>query len=108
MVTKCKGCGRIFSPPKMDCTRCKSSDVEWLEVRGKGRLLSYATVYFAPTGFEEDLPYTLALAQFPGGINIFGRLSKGVELGEIEIGMELKLTSVTLPGDRICYEFAEA
>lgn len=108
VVTKCKGCDTIYSPPQMNCAICNTSDMEWLEVKGKGRLISYTTVYFAPSGFEDDLPYTLALAEFEEGINVFGRLSKEIAQDEIESGMELKLVPVVLPGDRISYEFKKA
>lgn len=107
-VPKCKWCGTIYSPPKMDCPICNASDMDWLEVKGKGKLLTYTTVYFAPTGFEDDLPYTLALAEFEGGIRIFGRLSKEIPPDNIEIGLELKVRPVVLASDRISYEFDKA
>jgi uncharacterized OB-fold protein len=107
-VTRCKSCGTIFSPPQVKCSDCQANDIEWLELKGKGRLISYSTLYFAPTGFEDDLPYTLALAEFEEGAKIFGRLSKDIPQDEIEIGMELKLAPVSLPGDRISYQFEKA
>ncbi len=108
MVTKCKTCGTIYSPPKMDCPTCNSSDVDWLEVKGKGKLITFTTVQFAPTGFEEDLPYTLALAEFEGGIRIFGRLSKEIPPDDLQIGLDLKVGPVVLAPDRISYEFDKA
>ena len=108
MVTKCKACGTIYSPPKMDCPMCNSSDVDWLEVKGKGKLITFTTVQFAPTGFEEDLPYTLALAEFEEGIRIFGRLSKEIPIDDIQIGLGLKVRPVTLADDKVSYEFGRA
>jgi uncharacterized OB-fold protein len=107
-VTRCKSCGTIFSPPQVKCSDCQANDIEWLELKGKGRLISYSTLYFAPSGFEDDLPYTLALAEFKEGVKIFGRLSKEIPQEEIAIGMELKLAPVHLPGDRISYQFEKA
>jgi uncharacterized OB-fold protein len=104
-ITRCKTCGMVYSPPKMDCSNCNSSDMEWLGVKGKGRLISYSTLYFAPTGFEDDLPYTLGLAEFEQGVKIFGRLSKEIPQDELKIGMELKVAPVILPADRISYQF---
>ena len=107
-ITRCNNCGTVYSPPKMDCSNCHSSDMEWLEVKGKGRLISYSTLHFAPSGFEDDLPYTVALAEFEEGARIFGRLSKEIPQDEIEIDMELKLAPVLLSGDRISYQFEKA
>lgn len=108
MVTQCKGCGTTYSPPKMDCPICNASDLDWLEVKGKGRLITYTTVHFAPTGFEEDLPYTLALAEFQGGIRLFGRLNKDIPEADIQVGLELTVRPVMLGDDRISYEFDRA
>ena len=108
MTTRCRDCGNVYFPPKMDCPMCNSSDVDWLEVKGKGKLITFTTVQFAPTGFEDDLPYTLALAEFEGGIRIFGRLSKEIPTDDIPIGLEVKVRPVKLADDKVTYEFDRA
>ncbi len=108
MVTRCKKCGTVFSPPKMDCSECLSSEVEWVEVKGKGKLISYTILQFAPTGFEDDLPYTLGLVEFNGGLRIFGRLSKDIPPEELRVGLEVKPVAVKISPDRISYEFQKA
>ncbi len=108
MVTRCKKCGTVFSPPKMDCSECLSSEVEWVEVKGKGKLISYTTLQFAPTGFEDDLPYTLGLVEFNGGLRIFGRLSKDIPPRDLRVGLEVKPVAVKISPDRISYEFQKA
>jgi hypothetical protein len=82
--------------------------MEWSEVKGKGRLISYSTLIYAPTGFEADLPYTIALAEFENGMKVFGRLSKEIKEEETAIGMELKYHAVRLPNDHLAYEFQKA
>jgi uncharacterized OB-fold protein len=106
--TKCKGCGTLYFPPRPDCSRCLSSDMEWPEITGKGKLISYSTLIYAPTGFEADLPYTIALVEFENKMKVFGRLSKEIKEEEIAIGMELKYSVIKLPNDRITYEFKKA
>ena len=108
MATRCRKCGTGYFPPKMDCPRCLDSEVEWFEVAGKGRLLTYSVVDYGPTGFEDDVPYILALAGFGDELQLFGRLSRDIEVIDIEIGMELKAVPLKLPGDRIAYEFQRA
>lgn len=103
--TKCKGCGAFYFPPRPDCHQCLSSNMEWSEIIDKGKLISYSTLIYAPTGFEADLPYTIALVEFENKIKVFGRLSKEIKAEEITIGMDLKYSIVKLPNDRITYEF---
>lgn len=106
--THCKSCGVSYFPPRTDCARCLSSDMEWSEITGKGRLVSYSTLIYAPTGFEADLPYTIALVEFENRMKVFGRLSKEIKESEISIGMELKYAVIKLLNDRIIYEFKKA
>ena len=104
MTTRCQQCGTRCFPPKMDCPRCLSSDVEWLEIEDSGKLATYAVVNYGPTGFEDDVPYTLAIADFDG-LRVFGRLSRDIKEDAIKIGMGLKMVAVKLPNGRVSYEF---
>jgi len=104
MATRCKKCGATYFPPKLDCPKCLSSDVEWFEIKGGGRLATYTIVNYGPTGFEDDAPYILAIADFDG-VRVFGRLSKDIKESDIKLGMGVKVIPVKLPGDRIGYEF---
>lgn len=107
MATRCRRCGTNYFPPRLDCSKCVGSDVEWFEIKGNGRLVTYTVVNYGPTGFEDDAPYTLAIADFDG-VRVFGRLSKGIKESDIKPGMELKILPVKLPGGRIGYEFQKA
>ncbi|MEM3702834.1 MAG: Zn-ribbon domain-containing OB-fold protein [Candidatus Bathyarchaeia archaeon] len=104
MATRCKRCGKLYFPPRAQCPNDLSEDMVWEELSGKSKLLTYTTLNFAPTGFEDDIPYTLAVAQLEEGVNVYTRLSKDIKTEEIKIGMELKLTPVRLPNGRITYE----
>lgn len=104
MGTKCKTCGVLNFPPRADCTNCLSSDVEWVQLSGKGRLITYTTAHFAPVGFEDDAPYTLALVELEEGPRVLAHLSKEISEEETKIGMTLELVSINLPEDRISYE----
>ena len=104
MATRCRKCGTNYFPPRLDCSKCLGSDVEWFEIKGNGKLVTYTVVNYGPAGFESDAPYTLAVADF-NGVRVFGRLSKSIKESDIKPGMSLKVLPVKLPGDRIGYEF---
>ena len=36
---RCLSCGARYFPPRADCSRCGSSNMEWVKVRKKGKLL---------------------------------------------------------------------
>jgi uncharacterized OB-fold protein len=108
MATRCRKCGGSYFPPKVDCPRCLSSDVEWFEIKSKGKLLSYTVVNYGPTGFENDAPYMLALARFDEGIQILARLSRDIAEKDIKVGMDLMVKPTKSADNRIAYEFRRA
>jgi len=107
-VTRCRKCGQLYFPPRADCPDDLSTDMAWEKLSGRCKLLTYTTAYFAPTGFQEDLPYVLALAQCEEGVKVYARLSKDLSESKIRIGMDLKLEPLRLPDGRITYEFKKA
>jgi uncharacterized OB-fold protein len=105
--TKCKGCGMKYFPPRANCSNCLSSDMEWFEISGPGKLVSFSTLIYAPTGFEQDLPYAIALADF-GDVKVFGRMSKDLKEEDTKIGMDVEVVPVKLRGEKVAYEFKKA
>lgn len=107
MGTRCKQCGLVFFPPRSDCYRCLTNNVKWFEVSGKGRLVTYSRLQFAPIGFEADLPYCIAVLDY-GDYKVFGRIADDVAEEEIEIGMEMTTRANTLPNGQLNYVFKKA
>lgn len=104
MGTKCKGCGLLFFPPRADCYQCLSSDMEWFEISGTGRLLTYSKLQYGPVGFEGDLPYCIAVLDY-GDYKVFGRIASELADDEINVGMEMKTVVNQLPNGQLNYVF---
>ena len=104
MATRCNKCGKLYFPPRADCPDDLSTDMTWQELSGKCKLLTYTTAHFAPTGFEDDVPYTIALARCEEGTAVYALLSKDINENEIHIGMDLQLRPLQLPNGKITYE----
>ena len=107
MYTHCKKCGADFFPPRADCAGCLSSDMEWREVSGTGKLVSYSQLKYAPVGFDGDLPYSIALLDY-GDYQVFGRLDSGLDTAEVKIGMDMITVANQLPSGQINYVFKKA
>ncbi len=104
MGTKCGNCGAVYFPPRSDCQKCLASQAEWFEVTGTGELVTYSKLEFAPAGFEDDVPYCIALLDY-GTFKIFGRISKDVPENEIKIGMEMRTTKNTTSNGQLNFVF---
>ena len=107
MGTKCKKCGLQFFPPRADCFQCFSSDMEWFEVTGNGKLMAYSKLKYGPIGFEGDLPYCIAVLDY-GDFKVFGRIDKDIPDDDIKIGMDMKAVVNKLPNDQLNYVFRKA
>ena len=50
MGSRCKECGTRFVPPRSICESCYSSEMEWVEMTGKGKLAAFTCISIAPPG----------------------------------------------------------
>jgi len=95
MAAKCNECGTVLLPPKPMCTKCLSTNLQWIEVEGAGKLLSYTVIYIAPEQFQSITPYTVGIIELKNGLRLPGMI-RGVDPKEIRVGMNLKIDFDTL------------
>ena len=81
--------------------------MEWFEVTGRGKLVTYSKLEYAPVGFENDLPYAIAVLDY-GDYKVFGRIAGDLPDDEIQVGMEMKTVANTLPNGQMNYVFQKA
>ncbi len=89
MAGKCLKCGKIHLPPRLLCDNCYSQEFSWVEVSGKGKLLTYTVINVAPQQFQAIAPYPVGIVEFEGGLRIPGMIQATQE--QLKIGMELSL-----------------
>lgn len=98
MGSKCKKCGALFAPPRGICTSCYSSDMEWVELKGSGKLAAYTVIYVgAPImiqrGYDRKTPYVSGVVELDEGVRVDARI-EGVDTSKpeaIKVGTPLKV-----------------
>ena len=105
MTTKCTHCNRLFFPPQADCPYCLSDDMEWVEIKDAGILISYSTAMYGPAGFENKTPYTLGIGQFADNIKVLASIAKEIDPQTLKVGLRVKIKPVKLSEQRVSYEF---
>jgi uncharacterized OB-fold protein len=90
MAGKCMRCGKIHLPPRPLCDNCFSQEFTWVEVSGKGKLLTYTVIHIAPPQFQALAPYAVGILQLENGLRIPGLIS-GVTQEQLKVGMELTI-----------------
>lgn len=97
MAVKCKNCGAVICPPRGICPKCFATDVEWVELKGRGKLLTYTIIHFPPGQFQALAPYAVGILRLEEGPNLPGMI-KNVKLEDLRIGMEFLVDfETTLP-----------
>jgi uncharacterized OB-fold protein len=98
MGSKCRQCGALFAPPRPICINCRSMDMDWSELSGKGKLAAFTCISIGPAamiaeGYNRDNPYISGVVALDEGVRVDARI-EGVDARkpeDIRIGMPLKV-----------------
>lgn len=99
MGSKCKKCGTLYSPPRPICINCFSREMEWAELKGKGKLAAFTCIYVGPPwmikqGYDRKHPYCSGVVELEEEVKIDARI-EGVDASKpetIKIGTPLTVT----------------
>jgi len=105
---KCKTCGNITTPPKMSCQECGGTDLEVVEVKKKGKIVTFTNVSVAPEGRQNEVPYIIALVRLDEGPWIMGNLididpataNMGLIGRDVSVGFKIFPGDKFSPGDQ--------
>jgi len=90
MAARCRECGSIFLPPRPICKSCFSTDLMWVQLKTRGKLVAYTIIYVAPQQFQTLAPYAYGIVELENGLRLSGMI-RDVEHEEIKIGMDLEV-----------------
>lgn len=91
VLQHCQGCGRYQHYPRILCTHCASTDLEWREASGKGTVYSVTVVYRAPSpAFQEEVPYAIALIDLAEGPRMMSNIVD-IDPEAVAIGMPVEV-----------------
>ena len=104
---KCVDCGMVIAPPSGSCYGCGSSKMEWTEVSGKGKLVSFTVIHIAPDEFAEEAPYYIAIVELDEETRVSARLLgyDPLKPEEVKLGSDVKLEYETIESGRKYWAF---
>ena len=94
----CPHCDHKIFPPRDVCPNCGDEAKTLYTFSGKGEVYSFTTIYEAPSGFDANTPYTVALIKLDEGPMLTAQLT---DLGDapVEIGMPVEMVTRRLRSD---------
>ncbi len=87
MAGICQKCKKTHLPPRPFCDNCGSQQFSWVNISGKGKLVTYTIINVAPQQFQNLTPYAVGIVELAGGLKIPGMIQATQE--QLKIGMEL-------------------
>jgi len=101
MASKCLRCSALWLPPRPICLTCKSDELEWIELNGKGKLVAFTVIGVGPipmidAGYNRENPYCAGIVEVEEGPRISAQIL-GVDVAypeNIKIGIPLTATFV--------------
>jgi uncharacterized OB-fold protein len=88
----CPHCDAKIFPPRDVCPECGGEAKTQFRFSGRGEVYSFTTLTDAPSGFEDNAPYTVALVKLEEGPMVTAQLT---DLGEdkVQIGMPVEMVT---------------
>jgi len=88
---KCKECGSITAPPKACCDNCAGTDLEVVNLSGKGEVKTYTITRVAPEGLKA--PYIVALVELEEGPWLMGNV-ENIDIENVDMDLIGKRVTV--------------
>jgi len=96
MASRCKKCHALYLPPHPICTKCHAREMEWVEMKGSGKLAAFTSIAVGPSftideGHDRNNPYVVGIVKLDEGPKISGRI-RGLDAtrpASIEVGTPL-------------------
>ncbi len=91
MGSECGKCGFFTFPPRADCPECMSPEFGYREISGRGTVHTFSTIAAAPTGFEDDVPYTIAVIDLEEGGRLLAWVGDTLDPATLEIEQKVQV-----------------
>ncbi len=63
--TKCTKCGKIWMPPRINCSECYET-ADWVEMKQTGTIEVSTIVWYTTSAFIKAVPYSIAFVKLDG------------------------------------------
>ena len=87
---RCIVCSRAIFYPRSRCPHCFSDALEWQTSTGRGSVYAQTVVHRAPHGFQDRVPYCVALIDLEEGFRMLCNVI-GCSPSDVQVGMPVQL-----------------
>jgi len=89
--SKCGNCNKAMFPPRFICPYCRrTGKLDPYKLNPKGKIISYTTTYAPASGFEDQVPYVLAVIELQDGPRLTAQVTD-CDISDVKIGDEVEM-----------------
>ncbi|MBW3582072.1 MAG: Zn-ribbon domain-containing OB-fold protein [Euryarchaeota archaeon] len=91
--TRCTNCDRVYFPPRWVCPVCRRESVGKMErhkMDGTGTVVASTVVHDPAPGFEDQVPYAVAIIELDEGCRLTTQVSDVADPHDVVPGMRVK------------------
>jgi uncharacterized OB-fold protein len=91
MGTKCTKCGKVWMPPRINCSECYEP-AEWIEMKQTGTIQVSTIVWYTTSAFIKAIPYAIGFIKLDGSdTSLFqGIFSENLVPSKVKKGRRVK------------------
>ena len=76
MLQRCGACGHLRFPLGPVCTICLSPETDWVEMSGRGKVLSHLVFHQVyHRAWAQDVPYSVVMVELDEGPRLFSNIA---------------------------------
>jgi uncharacterized OB-fold protein len=89
--TKCKKCGKVWMPPRINCSDCYA-DTDWVALKPEGEIMISTIAWFTTSAFIASVPYAMGFIKMEGADTgmLQGIFSENLVPSKIKKGKKVK------------------
>lgn len=89
-ASRCGGCGKVSFPSRKICPACRKRQMESTRLSWKGKVVTSTIVQVAPTEFQMEAPFAVAIVETPEGARLMTQVVD-CEPADVLPGLEIDL-----------------
>ncbi len=107
-AVRCPACGKVTFPARRVCPGCRGENLEPTRLSWKGKVVTSTIVQVAPTEFQMEAPYAVAIVETPEGARLMTQVvdcDPASVLPGTEVTLEFRRIRKEGHGGILCYGY---
>ncbi len=89
-AARCRGCNKVFFPPRLICNKCHGREFEHFNMKRTGKVVTHTVIRTPSDAFSGQAPFAVGIIEMDDGARLTAEIAD-VDLEEVRIGMPVRL-----------------